>query len=50
MPISRNVLFLIVGALEVAIVALSIKVYDDHRPWKSAQLGIAPPGVSAGQK
>ena len=31
MPISRNMLFLFIGALIVAVAALGYEVYDDHR-------------------
>jgi hypothetical protein len=48
MPISRNVLFLIIGALIVA--ALSYTVYDDHREPKGVQFTIGPSGISAEKK
>ena len=50
MPISRNVLFLIIGALIVAVAALSFKVYDDHREPKGVQLTIGPSGISVDKK
>ena len=42
MPISRNMLFLVIGALIVAVAALGYKVYDDHRQPKGVQLSIGP--------
>ena len=50
MPISRNVLFLIIGGLVVAVAALSYKVYDDHRQPKGVQLSIGPSGISVEKK
>ena len=42
MPISRNWLFLLIGALIVAVAALSFKVYQDHREPKGVQLNFGP--------
>ena len=50
MPISRNLLFLIIGALIVAVAALSLKVYNDHRQPKGVQLNIGPSGISVEKK
>lgn len=50
MPISRNVLFLIIGALIVAVAALSYKVYEDHREPKGVQFSIGPSGISVQKK
>ena len=50
MPISRNVLFLIIGALVVAVAALSLKIYDDHREPKGVQFNIGPSGISVEKK
>jgi type IV secretory pathway TrbF-like protein len=50
MPISRNWLFLIIGALIVAVAALSYKVYDDHKEPKGVQLNIGPSGISVQKK
>jgi hypothetical protein len=50
MPISRNFLFLIVGALIVAVAALGYKVYDDHKEPKGVQLNIGPAGISVQKK
>ena len=50
MPISRNWLFLLVGALIVAVAALSFKVYQDHREPKGVQLNIGPSGISVEKK
>jgi hypothetical protein len=50
MPISRNFLFLIVGALIVAVAALGYKVYDDHKEPKGVQLSIGPGGISVQKK
>jgi hypothetical protein len=50
MPISRNFLFLIVGALVVAVGALSWKIYEDHKEPKGVQLNIGPAGISVEKK
>lgn len=50
MPISRNILFLIIGGLIVAVAALGYKVYQDHKEPKGVQLNIGPAGVSVEKK
>lgn len=50
MPISRNVLFLVIGGLIVAVAALGYKVYDDHRQPRGVQLSIGPSGISVEKK
>lgn len=50
MPISRNMLFLIIGALAVAVAILSYKVYEDNRQPKGVQLNIGPSGISVEKK
>jgi predicted negative regulator of RcsB-dependent stress response len=50
MPISRNFLFLIIGALVVAVGALSWKVYQDNKEPKGVQLNIGPGGISIEKK
>ena len=50
MPISRNILFLLIGGLVVAVAALGYKVYDDHRQPKGVQLNIGPAGISVEKK
>ena len=50
MPITRNWLFLIIGALIVAIAALGYKVYDDHKEPKGVQLNIGRSGISVEKK
>lgn len=50
MPANRNMLYLIVGALCVAVVGLSYKVYQDNKQPKGVQLNIGPAGVSIEKK
>lgn len=50
MPISRNWLFLIIGALIVAVAALSYKVYQDNKEPKGVQLNVGPNGISIEKK
>ena len=50
MPGNRNVLYLIIGALIVAVAALSYKVYEDHREPKGVQFSIGPSGISVQKK
>jgi len=50
MPISRNWLFLLIGALIVAVAALGFKVYQDHREPKGVQLNFGPSGISVQKK
>jgi hypothetical protein len=49
-PIAWNLLFLIIGALVVAMAALSYKIYDHHREPKGVQFTIGPSGVSVETK
>ena len=50
MPINRNMLFLVIGALVVAVGVLSWKVYEDNREPKGVQLNIGPQGISVEKK
>lgn len=50
MPISRNFLFLLIGALVVAVGVLSWKVYEDTSKPKGVQLNIGPAGISVEKK
>lgn len=50
MPINRNMLFLIIGALVVVVGVLSYKVYEDNRQPKGVQLNIGPSGISVEKK
>lgn len=50
MPTNRNALYLIVGALCVAVVVLGYKVYEDQRQPKGVQLNIGPSGISVEKK
>jgi hypothetical protein len=50
MPISRNWLLLLIGALIVAVAALATKVYEDHKEPKGVQLNIGPSGISVEKK
>lgn len=50
MPVSRNVLFMIIGGLIVAIAALGYKVYQDNKEPKGVQLNIGPAGISVEKK
>jgi len=43
-------MFLIIGALIVAVAALSFKVYQDHGEPKGVQLNIGPSGISVEKK
>jgi hypothetical protein len=50
MPVSRNILFLIVGALCVVVAVLGYKVYQDNRKPQGVQLNIGPSGISVEKK
>lgn len=50
MPTNRNVLYLIVGALCVAVVGLGYKVYQDNKEPKGIELKVGPSGVSIEKK
>lgn len=50
MPITRNWLFLLIGALIVAVAALGFKIYQDHREPKGVQLNFGPSGISVQKK
>ena len=47
---SRNVLFLVAGALCAIIAIIAYKSYEDHREPKGVQLNIGPTGVSVEKK
>jgi hypothetical protein len=50
MPIPRNFLFFLIGALVVAVGVLSWKVYDDRTEPKGVHLNIGPSGISVDKK
>ena len=50
MAINRNVLFMIIGALAVAVAALGYKVYQDNKEPKGVQLNVGPGGISIEKK
>jgi predicted negative regulator of RcsB-dependent stress response len=47
---SRNLLFLLVGALVAVVAILSYQTYQDHRQPKGVQLNIGPGGISVEKK
>ncbi|MGE0565836.1 MAG: hypothetical protein AB7O50_15115 [Pseudolabrys sp.] len=50
MPTNRNMLYLIIGALSVAVVGLGYKVYQDSKEPKGIELKVGPGGVSIEKK
>ncbi|MGB7258904.1 MAG: hypothetical protein ACRECC_04980 [Pseudolabrys sp.] len=50
MAINRNMLFLLIGALCVAVAVLGYKVYQDHREPKGVQINIGPKGLAIEKK
>lgn len=50
MPINRNILLVVVGALCVVVAILGYKVYDDNRQPDGVQVNIGPAGVSIEKK
>ncbi len=50
MPINRNIMLVVVGALCVLVAVLGYKVYEDNREPKGVQLNIGPAGVSIEKK
>jgi len=47
---SRNLLFLIVGALCAVVAILAYKSYEDNRKPKGVELNIGPNGISVDKK
>jgi hypothetical protein len=47
---SRNILFLIAGALCAVVAIVAYQSYQDHREPKGVQLNIGPNGVSVEKK
>jgi hypothetical protein len=50
MPGNRNLLFLIIGALIVAVGVLGYKVYQDNREPKGLQINVGPGGLKIENK
>lgn len=50
MPLNRNLMFLIIGALIVAVGVLGYKVYQDNREPKGLQINVGPSGVKIENK
>jgi hypothetical protein len=47
---SRNILFLIAGALCAIVAIVAYQTYQDHREPKGVQLNIGPKGISVEKK
>jgi hypothetical protein len=45
MPVNRNVLFMIIGALVVAVGVLSYNVYQDRKQPDGLQINVGPNGL-----
>jgi RsiW-degrading membrane proteinase PrsW (M82 family) len=50
MPLNRNVLFLIIGALIVATAVLSYQLYQDRKKPEGVQINLGPAGISIDKK
>lgn len=50
MPVNRNMLYLVVGALLIVVGALAYKVYDDNRQPKGVQINLGPGGITVKDK
>lgn len=50
MPSNRNILYLIIGALCVAVVVLGYKTYQDSKEPKGVELKVGPGGISIEKK
>jgi hypothetical protein len=46
MPVNRNVLFMIIGALVVAVGVLSYNVYQDRKQPDGLQINVGPNGLT----
>ena len=46
----NNILYLIVGALAVAVVVLSYQLYQDRKKPEGVQINVGPGGVSIEKK
>ncbi len=45
MPVNRNLLFMIIGALVVAVGVLSYNVYQDRKQPDGLQINVGPNGL-----
>jgi predicted negative regulator of RcsB-dependent stress response len=50
MPGNRNLMFLIIGALAVAVCVLGYKVYQDNKEPKGLQINVGPSGLKIENK
>jgi hypothetical protein len=50
MPGNRNLMFLIIGALIVAVGVLGYKVYQDNKEPKGLQINVGPSGLKIENK
>lgn len=50
MPTNRNLIYLVVGALAVAVVVLSYNLYQARKQPEGVQINIGPGGVSIEKK
>jgi predicted negative regulator of RcsB-dependent stress response len=50
MPLNRNVLFLVVGALIVVVAVLGYQVYQDKKKPEGVQINLGPSGISIDKK
>ena len=50
MPANRNLMYLIIGALLVAVGVLGYKVYQDNREPKGLQINLGPNGLKIENK
>ena len=46
MPTNRNMLYLVIGALCVAVIGLGYKVYQDNKKPKGLELKVGPGSIS----
>ena len=49
-PINRNTLYLIVGALAVAVVVLGYQLYQERKEPQGVQINVGPGGISIEKK
>ncbi len=49
-PINRNTLYLIVGVLAVAVVALGYQLYQERKEPKGVQINLGPSGITIEKK
>jgi RsiW-degrading membrane proteinase PrsW (M82 family) len=50
MPTSRNILYLVIGALAVVVAVLGYNLYQDRKEPQGFQINVGPSGIKVDKK